>query len=92
MNDYNRLFIDPFEERAADSDCVHILSTGLLALDIRVAFSTHLQNNVQHTRVRFACLFHFSRDQSSMKLIIFLNSKLEKLNLRVAKLDTRLDS
>ena len=45
-----------------------------------------------NTQVRFACLIYFSRDQSSIKLIIFLDSKLERLNSRVAKLDSRLDS
>ena len=45
-----------------------------------------------NTRVRFACPIYFSRDQSSSKLIIFLDSKLERSNLRVAKIDSRLDS
>ena len=45
-----------------------------------------------NTRVRFACLIYFSRDQSSSKLIIFLDSKLERSNSRVAKIDSRLDS
>ena len=45
-----------------------------------------------HTRVRFACPIYFSRDQSSSKLIIFLDSKLERSNSRVAKIDSRLDS
>ena len=45
-----------------------------------------------NTRVRFACLIYFSRDQSSSKFIIFLDSKLERSNSRVAKLDSRLDS
>ena len=44
------------------------------------------------TRVRFACPIYFSRDQSSSKLIIFLDSKLERSNSRVAKIDSRLDS
>ena len=43
-------------------------------------------------RVRFACPIYFSRDQSSSKLIIFLDSKLERSNSRVAKIDSRLDS
>ena len=45
-----------------------------------------------NTQVCFACLIYFSRDQSSIKLIIFLNSKLERLNSRVAQLDLRLNS
>ena len=45
-----------------------------------------------NTRVRFACPIYFSRDQSSSKLIIFLDSKLERSNSRVAKIDSRLDS
>ena len=45
-----------------------------------------------NTRVRSACLIYFSRDQSSSKLIIFLDSKLERSNSRVAKIDSRLDS
>ena len=45
-----------------------------------------------NTRVRFACPIYFSRDQSSSKLIIFLDSKLERSNSRVAKIDSRLES
>ena len=45
-----------------------------------------------NTRVRFACPIYFSRDQSSSKLIILLDSKLERSNSRVAKIDSRLDS
>ena len=45
-----------------------------------------------NTRVRFACLIYFSRDQSSSKLIIFLDSKLERSNSLVAKINSRLDS
>ena len=45
-----------------------------------------------NTRVRFACPIYSSRDQSSSKLIIFLDSKLERSNSRVAKIDSRLDS
>ena len=45
-----------------------------------------------NTRVRFACPIYFSRGQSSCKLIIFLDSKLERSISRVAKIDSRLDS
>ena len=45
-----------------------------------------------NTRVRVACPIYFSRDQSSSKLIIFLDLKLERSNSRVAKIDSRLDS
>ena len=45
-----------------------------------------------NTRARFACPIYFSRDESSSKLIIFLDSKLERSNSRVAKIDSRLDS
>ena len=49
-------------------------------------------SRMYNTRVRFACPIYFSRDQSSSKLIIFLDSKLERSNSRVAKIDSRLDS
>ena len=54
--------------------------------------SDSLVRRMYNIQVRFACLIYFSRDQSSIKLIIFLDSKLERLNSRVAKLDSRLDS
>ena len=49
-------------------------------------------SRMYNTRVRFACPIYFSQDQSSSKLIIFLDSKLERSNSRVAKIDSRLDS
>ena len=49
-------------------------------------------SRMYNTRVRFACPIYFSRAQSSSKLIIFLDSKLERSNSRVAKIDSRLDS
>ena len=48
-------------------------------------------SRMYNTRVRFACPIYFSRDQSSSKLIIFLDWKLERSNSRVAKIDLRLD-
>ena len=54
--------------------------------------SDSLFRRMYNTQVRFACLIYFLRDQSSINLIIFLDSKLERLNSRVAKLDSRLDS
>ena len=62
----------------------------VLALHIRLVFSTQLYNTREH--LCFTCLIDFSRDHSSIKLIIFLDSKLERLNSRVAKLNSRLDS
>ena len=81
-----RLFIDPLRKRATGTVCIfrqqnysHLISDSLF-------------RRMYNTQVRFACLIYFSRDHSSIKLIIFLDPKLVRLNSRVAKLDSRLDS
>ena len=78
----DRLFIDPMRKQRQ----VECIFRQTATTWYRTLF---FLNNTQE---RFAYPICFSKAQSTSKLIIFLDLKLERANLRVMELDSRLDS
>ena len=90
---FNELFNDSMRHISSTS-CSHLIyDSPVLTTPFLLRLMSYRRfSRMYNTRVRFACPIYFSRDQSSSKLIIFLDSKLERSNSRVAKIDSRLDS
>jgi len=71
------------------NSCSHLIyDLPVLTTPFLLRLRSHRRlSRMYNTWVRFACPIYFSRDQSSSKLIILLDSKLERSNSRVAKID-----
>ena len=87
-------FVWTFVEKISTRSEIHLIyDSPVLTTPFLLRLRSYRRfSRMYNTRVRFACPIYFSRDQSSSKLIIFLDSKLERSNSRVAKIDSRLDS
>ena len=87
-------FVWTFVEKISTRSEIHLIyDSPVLTTPFLLRLRSYRRfSRMYNTRVRFACPIYSSRDQSSSKLIIFLDSKLERSNSRIAKIDSRLDS
>ena len=87
-------FVWTFVEKISTRSEIHLIydSPVLITPFLLRLRSSRRFSHMYNTRVRLVCPIYFSRDQSSSKLIIFLDSKLERSNSRVAKIDSRIES
>ena len=78
-------FVWTFVEKISTRSEIHLIyDSPVLTTPFLLRLRSYRRfSRMYNTRVRFACPIYFSRDQSSSKLIIFLDSKLERSNSRV---------